>query len=63
MKKVLTSIALLTIFSVVIFFIGGVFKLYGTLEGPGEILGDKVPEYVIQEREQRLSEIADDLGV
>ena len=63
MKNVLTSIVLLAVFSVVIFFIGGVFKLYGTLEGPGEILGDKVPEYVIQEREQRISKIADDLGV
>ena len=47
MKNVLTSIILLAVFSVVIFFVGGVFKLYGTLEGPGEILGDKVPEYVI----------------
>ena len=63
MKNVLTSIILLAVFSVVIFFVGGVFKLYGTLEGPGEILGDKVPEYVIQEREQRISKIADDLGV
>ena len=63
MKNVLTSIVLLAVFSVVIFFVGGVFKLYGTLEGPGEILGDKVPEYVIQEREQRISKIADDLGV
>ena len=63
MKNVLTSIVLLAVFSVVIFFVGGVFKLFGTLEGPGEILGDKVPEYVIQEREQRISKIADDLGV
>ena len=63
MKNVLTSIVLLVVFSVVIFFVGGVFKLFGTLEGPGEILGDKVPEYVIQEREQRISKIADDLGV
>ena len=63
MKNVLTSIVLLAVFSVVIFFVGGVFKLYGTLEGPGEILGDKVPEYVIKEREQRISKIADDLGV
>ena len=55
MKNVLTSIILLAVFSVIIFFVGGIFKLYGTLEGPGEILGDKVTEYVIQEREERIS--------
>ena len=48
MKNVLTSIILLAVFSVIIFFVGGIFKLYGTFEGPGEILGDKVPEYVIR---------------
>ena len=39
MKKLITSIVLLFIFTVIIFFGGAVLKLFGALDGPGVIEG------------------------
>ena len=39
MRNLLTSIVLLFIFTTAIFFGGAVFKIFGTLDGPGIIEG------------------------
>ena len=43
MKKIFTSIVLLFIFSLAIYFGGAVLKLFGTLDGPGVIEGKVLP--------------------
>jgi len=55
MKKLLTSLLLLLVFSVCIFFGGAVLKLFGSLDGPGVIEGKVLPSNAVEERANRVN--------
>ena len=63
MKKLITSIVLLFIFTVTIFFGGAVLKLFGTLDGPGVIEGRALSENVLQDRASRVNIVKSELEV
>ena len=55
MRNLLTCIVLLFIFTTIIFFGGAVFKVFGTLDGPGIIEGEVLPENVLEDRATRIN--------
>ena len=63
MKKIFTSIVLLSIFSVAIYFGGAVLKLFGTLDGPGVIEGKVLPQKVVEDRALRINVVKAKLEV
>ena len=63
MKKIFTSIILLFIFSVAIYFGGAVLKLFGTLDGPGVIEGKVLPQKVVEDRASRINVVKAELEV
>ena len=63
MRNLLTSLVLLFIFTVAIFFGGAVFKVFGTLDGPGVIEGKVLPEKALQDRASRINVVKSELEV
>ena len=63
MRNLLTSIILLFIFTIVIFFGGAVLKVFGTLDGPGIIEGRVLSENVLEDRANRINVVKSDLEV
>ena len=63
MKNIVTSIILLFIFSVAIYFGGAVLKLFGTLDGPGVIEGKVLPQKVVEDRASRINVVKAELEV
>jgi hypothetical protein len=63
MKKLLTSLVLLFIFTVIIFFGGAALKLFGTLDGPGVIEGKVLPDKVLEDRANRINLVKSELEV
>ena len=63
MRNLLTSLVLLFIFTVTIFFGGAVFKVFGTLDGPGVIEGKVLPEKVLQDRASRINVVKSEIEV
>ena len=63
MKKLLTSLLLLIVFSVFIFFVGAVLKIFGSLDGPGVIEGKVLPSNVVEERANRVNLVKSELEV
>ena len=63
MKNIFTSIILLFIFSIAIYFGGAVLKLFGTLDGPGVIEGKVLPQKVVEDRASRINIVKAELEV
>ena len=63
MRQLLTSLLLLVVFSVCIFFGGAVLQLFGSLDGPGVIEGKVLPNNVVAERANRVNLIKSELEV
>ena len=63
MRNLLTSLALLFIFTVAIFFGGAVLKVFGTLDGPGVIEGQVLPEKALEDRAARINLVKSELEV
>ena len=63
MKNHLTSLVLLFIFTVAIFFGGAVLKVFGTLDGRGGIEGKVLPQKALDDRASRINIVKSGLGV
>ena len=63
MRQLLTSLLLLFIFTVLIFFGGAVLKLFGSIDGPGVIEGKALPENVVEDRATRINLVKSELEV
>ena len=63
MRKLLTSLILLLVFSVCIFFGGALLKLFGSLDGPGVIEGKVLPSSVVADRANRVNLVKSELEV
>lgn len=63
MRNLLTSLALLFIFTVAIFFGGAVFKVFGTLDGPGVIEGKALPGKALDDRVNRVNTVKSELEI
>ena len=61
MRNLLTSLALLCIFTLAIFFGGAVFKVFGTLDGPGVIEGKALPGKALEDRVNRVNTVKSEL--
>ena len=63
MKKLLTSLVILFIFTISIFFGGAVLKLFGSIDGPGIIEGKVLPNIIIEDRANRINFVKTELEV
>ena len=63
MRQLLTSLLLLFIFTVLIFFGGAVLKLFGSIDGPGVIEGKALPANVVEDRATRINLVKSELAV
>ena len=63
MKKLLTSLVILFIFTISIFFGGAVLKLFGSIDGPGIIEGKVLPNIIIEDRANRINLVKTELEV
>ncbi|MDG1960791.1 MAG: DUF3604 domain-containing protein, partial [SAR86 cluster bacterium] len=63
MRNLLTSLALLCIFTLAIFFGGAVFKVFGTLDGPGVIEGKALPGKALEDRVNRVNTVKSELEI
>ena len=63
MRNLLTSVVLLFIFTVAIFFGGAVLKVFGTLDGPGFIEGKALPGKALEDRVNRVNAVKSELEV
>ena len=63
MRNLLTSLALLCIFTLAIFFGGAVFKVFGTLDGPGVIEGKALPGKALEDRVNKVNTVKSELEI